>query len=129
MLTHSPARAGEVVVGTPTTLAHSFHPNLQVLAQAGGHFFEIVADQTIRRGSFCGVQDLVTKVEHFVTEYNTACKPFTWTATIDPILARLERLSSRANGTGHRLGGPMATPSFVVVHPSLFDWIGIIPCQ
>jgi putative transposase len=64
-------------------------------------FFALITDKAIRRGSFSSVKDLVTKVDHFVTQYNTTCKPFTWTATADSILAKLQRLTSRINGTGH----------------------------
>ncbi|MFI4914655.1 MAG: IS630 family transposase, partial [Steroidobacterales bacterium] len=46
-------------------------------------------------------KDLVGKVDHFVTQYNKDCTPFVWTATANSILEKLERLSSRINGTGH----------------------------
>jgi putative transposase len=64
-------------------------------------FFALITDKAIRRGSFSSVKDLITKVDHFVTQYNTTCRPFTWTATADSILAKLERLTSRINGTAH----------------------------
>jgi putative transposase len=64
-------------------------------------FFALITDKAIRRGSFSSVKDLVTKVDHFVTQYNSTCQPFTWTATADSILAKLERLTSRINGTAH----------------------------
>jgi putative transposase len=64
-------------------------------------FFALVTDKTIRRGSFTSVKELVDKVDHFVTQHNKVCKPFVWTATADSILAKLERLASRINGTGH----------------------------
>jgi putative transposase len=64
-------------------------------------FFALITDKAIRRGSFSSVKDLVGKVDHFVTQYNKDCTPFVWTATADPIHGKLERLSSRINGTGH----------------------------
>jgi putative transposase len=64
-------------------------------------FFAHITDKAIRRGSFHSVRDLVTKIDHFVTHYNQTCKPFIWTATADSILAKLQRLCSRINGTGH----------------------------
>lgn len=64
-------------------------------------FFALITDKAIRRGSFRSVKELVGKIDHFVTRYNRNCKPFVWTATADSILAKLERLTSRINGTGH----------------------------
>jgi putative transposase len=64
-------------------------------------FFALISDKTIRRGSFHSVRDLVAKIDHFVTHYNQTCKPFVWTATADSILAKLQRLCSRINGTEH----------------------------
>jgi putative transposase len=64
-------------------------------------FFALISDKTIRRGSFRSVRDLVAKIDHFVIHYNRTCKPFVWTATADSILAKLERLCSRINGTEH----------------------------
>ena len=42
-------------------------------------FFALITDKAIRRGSFSSVKDLVHKIEHFVTQYNKTCSPFTWT--------------------------------------------------
>jgi putative transposase len=64
-------------------------------------FFALISDKTIRRGSFRSVRDLVAKIDHFVTHYNQTCHPFVWTATADSILAKLQRLCSRINGTLH----------------------------
>jgi putative transposase len=64
-------------------------------------FFALISDKTIRRGSCRSVRELVAKIDHFVTHYNQTCKPFVWTATADSILAKLQRLCSRINGTEH----------------------------
>jgi transposase len=64
-------------------------------------FFALISDKTIRRGSFRSVRDLVAKIDHFVTHYNQTCHPFVWTASADSILAKLQRLCSRINGTLH----------------------------
>jgi putative transposase len=64
-------------------------------------FFSIITDKTIRRGSFTSVKQLVNKINHFVAHYNQNCKPFTWTATADSILAKLQRLCTRISGIGH----------------------------
>lgn len=64
-------------------------------------FFAVITDKAIRRGSFRSVKELAAKIDHFVTHYNQNCKPFIWTATADSILAKLERLCKRINGTAH----------------------------
>jgi putative transposase len=64
-------------------------------------FFAHISAKAIRRGSFRSVPDLVAKIDHFVTHDNQTCQPFVWTATADSILAKLQRLCSRINGTGH----------------------------
>ncbi|HYE35677.1 MAG TPA: IS630 family transposase, partial [Methylocaldum sp.] len=46
------------------------------------------------------VRDLVNKIDHFISHYNQSCRPFVWTATADSILAKLQRLCQRINGTG-----------------------------
>ena len=64
-------------------------------------FFSLITDKAIRRGSFTSVKQLVQRIDHFVTAYNTNCRPFKWTATADSILEKLHRLCSRISGTGH----------------------------
>lgn len=64
-------------------------------------FFAIIADKSIRRGSFTSVKELTNKIERFVSQHNESCKPFTWTATADSILEKLARLCRRFTGTGY----------------------------
>jgi hypothetical protein len=47
----------------------------------------LITDKAIRRGSFTSVKQLVKTIDQFVAHYNQNCKPFTWTATADSILA------------------------------------------
>lgn len=64
-------------------------------------WFNIITQKAIRRGTFRSVKDLVYKINRFVVEYNKNSKPFTWTATADSILAKIERLCKAITGTGH----------------------------
>ena len=64
-------------------------------------FFAHLSDKAIRRGSFGSVRDLIAKIDHFVAHYNRTCLPFLWTASADSILAKLQRLCLRINGTEH----------------------------
>lgn len=62
-------------------------------------FFSSITARAIRRGSFASVKELVAKIDHFVAHCNQNCRPFTWTATADSILAKLGRLCERISGT------------------------------
>ena len=64
-------------------------------------FFGLITDKAIRRGSFGSVKQLIQRIDQFVAHYNQDCKPFIWTADADSILAKLQRLCERINGTGH----------------------------
>jgi putative transposase len=64
-------------------------------------FFALITEKAFRRGSFSSVKDLVDKIDRFVSQYNKTCSPFSWTATADSILEKLDRLTSRITGTGH----------------------------
>lgn len=55
----------------------------------------------MRRGSFSGVKDLVSKINQFVTSYNEDSTPFVWHATADSILAKVGRLCEAISGTAH----------------------------
>lgn len=55
-------------------------------------WFNIITQKAIRRGTFRSVNDLVSKIDHFVQHYNKETRPFIWTATADSILAKIKRL-------------------------------------
>jgi hypothetical protein len=48
------------------------------------------------------VRQLVQRIDHFVSAYNTNGQPFKWTAAADSILEKLHRRCSRIGGTGAR---------------------------
>jgi putative transposase len=64
-------------------------------------WFNIITQKAIRRGSFSSVKELSKKIDNFVKHYNANCKPFTWTATADSILEKLQRLLKLIPGTRH----------------------------
>ena len=64
-------------------------------------WFGLITQQTIRRGSFGSVKELVQKIDAFVQHYNRSSRPFVWTATADSILEKIARLCSRISGTAH----------------------------
>ena len=47
------------------------------------------------------VNQLVRKIDDFISHYNKHARPFMWTATADSILEKIERLCTYINGTAH----------------------------
>jgi putative transposase len=64
-------------------------------------WFNIITQRAIRRGSFKSVKELVSKINHFVEQYNATTRPFVWTATADSILEKIKRLCQYIYGTQH----------------------------
>ena len=64
-------------------------------------WFGLITQQAIRRGSFSSVKELTRKINAFVDQYNAHASPFTWVATADSILAKIERLCLCISGTRH----------------------------
>lgn len=54
-------------------------------------WFAELTNKRIRRASFLSVEDLIAAIEEFLAVWNEKPKPFVWTATVDPILAKLAR--------------------------------------
>jgi putative transposase len=64
-------------------------------------WFNIITQRAIRRGTFKSVRELIAKIEDFVQRYNRRCQPFSWTATADSILEKIDRLCKAVAGTSH----------------------------
>jgi putative transposase len=64
-------------------------------------WFGRITQQSIRRGSFTTVKQLIQRIEAFVHHYNLHPRPFAWTATADSILGKIERFSKVICGTRH----------------------------
>jgi transposase len=62
-------------------------------------WFGIITQQSIRRGSFKSVGELIRNIKNFVENYNKNANPFMWTATADSIFAKITRLLTRISGT------------------------------
>jgi hypothetical protein len=50
---------------------------------------------------FLSVKDLVQKIDHHIQNSNRLARPFTWIATADSILGKVERLCKGISGTSH----------------------------
>jgi putative transposase len=98
--THKHAKVKAWLARRPHWHIH-FTPTYSSWLNMVERFFALITEKAIRRGSFSSVKDLVHKIDHFVSQYNKNCSPFTWTATANSILEKLDRLTSRISGTGH----------------------------
>lgn len=54
-------------------------------------WFAELTNKRIRRDSFRSVEDLVAAIEQFLAVWNEKPKPFVWTATVESIVAKLDR--------------------------------------
>lgn len=54
-------------------------------------WFAELTNKRIRRDSFFSVNDLITAIREFLSAWNENPKPFVWTATVDSIVAKLNR--------------------------------------
>jgi putative transposase len=98
--THKHSKVNAWLAARPRWHLH-FIPTYSSWLNQVERFFSLITDKAIRRGSFGSVKQLIKRIDHFVAHYNQNCKPFTWTATAESILAKLERLCARMTGTGH----------------------------
>lgn len=64
-------------------------------------WFGLITQQSIRRGSFRNVKELIQRIDTYVKNHNRHASPFQWTATADSILGKIERLSKVISGTQH----------------------------
>jgi len=65
-------------------------------------WFSVLTRQAIRRGTFSSVRQLIRTIEDYITNWNANCKPFTWTADADTILAKVRFIQSQVQQlTGH----------------------------
>ena len=57
-------------------------------------WFRELTDKAIRRGTFVSVPDLITSIEKYLDQHNADPKPFLWTASVDSILTKLEKVKA-----------------------------------
>jgi len=64
-------------------------------------WFALITERAIRRSSLTSVRELRQQIEQFVRCHNANATPFTWVATADSILKKIERLATRTSATEH----------------------------
>ncbi len=55
-------------------------------------WFGIITRQAIRRGTFQSVRQLIQHIDNYIAHWNEDAAPFTWTATADEIIAKVQIL-------------------------------------
>lgn len=55
-------------------------------------WFGVITRQAIRRGTFGSVRQLIRHIENYITHWNENATPFTWTATAEEIIGKVQIL-------------------------------------
>ncbi len=55
-------------------------------------WFGIITRQAIRRGTFKSLRQLIAKINDYIANWNEQSEPFSWTATPDEIIAKVQIL-------------------------------------
>lgn len=63
----------------------------------------VLSPQSILRGSYRSVRELIARIEAFTESWNTGASPFTWVRPADEILAKAVRKRSATNEPGHQV--------------------------
>jgi len=58
-------------------------------------WFGELTQKAVRRGAFVSVAELQEAIEQFLAAWNQAPRPFVWTATVEKIMAKIERARQR----------------------------------
>jgi len=98
--THKHAKVKAWLARRPRYHVH-FTPTYSSWLNQVERWFGLITERSIRRSSTKSVRELIKNIKTFVEHHNATCTPFTWTATADSILAKLERLSQQISGTAH----------------------------
>jgi hypothetical protein len=54
-------------------------------------FFRDLTEQTLRRGIFCDVEELIMAIGEYIDKHNDNPKPFVWTAKASDVLEKVKR--------------------------------------
>jgi transposase len=98
--THKHPKVRTWLAGHPRYHVH-YTPTYSSWLNQVERWFGLITQQSIRRGSFRNVKELVQRIDAYVKHHNRQSSPFRWTATADSILGKIERLSKVICGTQH----------------------------
>lgn len=98
--THKHAKVQGWLARHPRFHVH-FTPTYSSWINQVERWFALITERAIRRNSFTSVRQLKQQIDLFVQRYNADATPFSWVASADSILQKIERLSKRISATGH----------------------------
>jgi len=98
--THKTPRVRRWLARHPRFVVH-FTPTSGSWLNQVERFFAEITDKRIRRGSFRSVKALEQAIAAYLEAHNKDPKPFTWTASADLILRKVEDVCKRINNSGH----------------------------
>jgi len=99
--THSTAAVKEWLVEHPNFHFH-FTPVAGSFMNQVETWFGVITKQAIRRGTFKSVAHLIRRINDYIANWNSDCKPFMWTADAASILAKVKFVESQVRAiTGH----------------------------
>jgi transposase len=98
--THKTPRVKRWLARHPRFVVH-FTPTGGSWLNQVERFFAEITDRRIRRGSFRSVKALEEAIASYLAAHNRDPKPFTWTASADLILRKVEDVCKRINNSGH----------------------------
>ena len=88
--THKHPKVQSWLKGHPRFTLHFIPTSSSWLNQVERWFGELT-QKAVRRGTFVSVAELQEAIEQFLDAWNEAPRPFVWTATVEKIMAKLER--------------------------------------
>ena len=93
--THKHANVEKWLARNPRIVLH-FTPTSGSWLNLVETFFSIITKQSIQRGSFASVKDLIATIDRYISAWNKRCEPFVWTKDADEILAHINRQKTYA---------------------------------
>src|SRR5712692_5183787 len=95
--THKHPRVQSWLERHPRFTPHFIPTSSSWLNQVERLFGELT-QKAVRRGAFVSVAELQEAIEQFLNAWNEAPRPFVWTATVEKIMAKVERARQRLEG-------------------------------
>jgi transposase len=92
--THKHPRVQSWLERHPRFTLHFIPTSSSWLNQVERWFGELT-QKAVRRGAFVSVAELKEAIEQFLQAWNEAPRPFVWTATVEKIMARVERAQQK----------------------------------
>jgi len=92
--THKAPRVRAWLKKHPRFVCH-FIPTSSSWLNLVERWFEELSEKAIRRGSFVSVPDLEKAIEDFLAAWNEKPNPFSWTATVEQIMRKIERARAK----------------------------------